>query len=61
MKHCNGNYYNFKKGDEICKCRDLCNRYKHYLFLECTNQPTYEMPEVRHTSIKEFRRCKLYK
>lgn len=61
MKHCEGKRYNFKKGFEICKFRDICKHYKHYLFLESSNQPTYEMPTVRHISIKEFRKCKLYK
>lgn len=58
IKHCNGRYYNFKKGFEMCKCRESCNHFKYYQTLEETKQPTYEMPSVRHRNIKEFRGCK---
>lgn len=40
IKHRDGRYYNFKKGFEVCQCRDSCNHYKHYQFLEGVNAPT---------------------
>lgn len=59
-EHCDGRYYNFKKGFEICKYRESCNYFKYYQTLEETKQPTYEMPSVIHQNIREFRMCKRF-
>lgn len=58
MDYCNAQYYNFKKGTEKCEYRETCDHYKHYIFLERTNEPTYEKPSVQFKNIKEFRNCK---
>lgn len=50
MKKCWGRYYNFKKGVEVCKHRDVCPHVVGDIV----------QVNVRHGDIKDFRNCKLY-
>lgn len=50
-KKCFGKHYNFKKGVEICKHRDVCPHAENDI-LEVNFGYKY---------IKDFRNCKLYK